>query len=95
MPDRLYFIGSGSFQGCDSLKQVIIPYGVAIIPSEAFGFCDALEEVVISDTVELIEDHAFTGFQGKVVFKGTKKEWETICIEDSKVLNKVRVEYSE
>lgn len=50
-----------SFDECNSLRYVIIPRGVRVIPSGAFLGCDNLKYVYIPDSVRYIEYNAFAG----------------------------------
>ena len=44
-----------------SVKKVIIPEGITVIPNEAFKDFKELEEIIIHDSVTEIKDHAFSG----------------------------------
>ncbi len=59
IPDNVAVIGSGAFEGCIALKEVIIPEGVVSIEDGAFKSCRALNEVVIPNTTKIIHNSAF------------------------------------
>lgn len=48
---QLKIIGSKAFDGCSSLKEIIIPNGVTQIKEEAFSNCLALKEIRIPNSV--------------------------------------------
>lgn len=56
-----YLSGSvdGTFEGCDDLKEVILPNTVEIIGSKAFFGCSRLETLTMSDNIKQISDKAF------------------------------------
>ena len=49
---------SGAFQGCTSLKQVVLPKGITTLPSNVFRNCRSLESINIPDGVTAIESYA-------------------------------------
>ena len=49
------------FEGCSSLKRIVIPSGIKEIVSGAFEGCSSLSEVVIPDSVSVIGFDAFRG----------------------------------
>lgn len=56
-----YLSGSvdGTFEGCDNLKEVILPNTVETIGSKAFFGCGSLETVTMSDNTKEIRDKVF------------------------------------
>ena len=48
-----------AFEGCKSLKSIIIPGPVKVIDRAAFFNCKSLEEVIIAEGVETIREDAF------------------------------------
>ena len=54
-------LGTQSFWKNDSLKSVVIPWGVNEIGSYAFRLCPNLESVSIPESVRTIENFAFNG----------------------------------
>ena len=49
------------FEGCTTLKSVIIPEGVTAVPEDAFGWVDSIEYISLPSTLIEIGDDAFTG----------------------------------
>ena len=66
-------IGTSAFNGCNSLKSIVIPKGVTSIGGGAFRHCAGLADVSIPDGVTSIGDSAFLGCTGlrKVVIPGS------------------------
>lgn len=56
-----YLSGSvdGTFEGCDNLKEVILPNTIETIGSKAFFGCGSLETVTMSDNTKEIRDKVF------------------------------------
>lgn len=52
-------IGKEAFNGCESLKEAIIPDGVTEIPAYAFTGCLALEKVELPEGITSIGEYAF------------------------------------
>ncbi len=50
---------AGAFKECKSLKQVILPDNLKILPRYVFGDCPALEEVRFGNGLQSIEEGAF------------------------------------
>uniref|UniRef100_UPI004028E322 leucine-rich repeat protein n=1 Tax=Prevotella sp. TaxID=59823 RepID=UPI004028E322 len=59
IPDSVSCIGSGAFEGCNSLTSIVIPDSVTRIGSIAFLFCESLSNIVIPDSVTCIGKRAF------------------------------------
>lgn len=59
--DRVEWIGSSAFQGCEKLGAVVIPAAVWKIGSSAFRGCVKLDAVEIPAAVTTIEASAFEG----------------------------------
>lgn len=64
LPDSLQTIEHpefyrGVFEGCSSLKRIVIGDGIETLTSRLFWGCVSLEEVVIGRNVKTIEDDAF------------------------------------
>ena len=57
-PNYLKSMGISCFQGCTSLKNVILPKGISTIPQRAFAQ-SGLESVIIPSSVMTIGDRAF------------------------------------
>lgn len=54
-----YAICKSAFEGCSSLNQIIIPYGVTSIGNRAFANCINLYNVIIPNSVTFIGNNAF------------------------------------
>ena len=63
---RLTTVGGSAFNGCTSLKELILPEQVKTIYGNAFRGCSSLTYVYLPDTVSYITNGAFNGC-GKVV----------------------------
>ena len=59
IPDSVSCIGSGAFEGYNSLTSIVIPDSVTRIGSIAFLFCESLSNIVIPDSVTCIGKRAF------------------------------------
>ncbi len=72
--------GNGSFAGCTSLKNVTLSEGLTFIGKEFFSYCTSLSEITIPSSVTVIEEWAFAGCTSlkKIIYDGTKQEWEAI-----------------
>lgn len=95
LPVALEYIGEGAFEGCESLKEVNVPYLVKEISKSAFKNCTSLEKVFLHTQVEDIKDGAFSGcnslkeieiaadtkISGSAVFENT--ELTIICEKNS------------
>jgi len=53
-------IAMNAFNGCQTLKEIVIPEGVETIGKNAFYNCHNLKKVVISDSVTSIDELAFS-----------------------------------
>lgn len=70
LPDGLVFqtpfytygqSGENAFEGCTSLKKVVIGRGIEIIPNHMFEGCTSLTSVEFADGIHLIHNNAFNG----------------------------------
>ena len=52
-------IGQSAFYGCETLTDVVIPYGVSSIGKEAFSLCSNLGSVTLPESVTSIGEVAF------------------------------------
>ena len=57
---RVSAIGREAFDGCKTLKSVVIPETVKTIAEKAFACCYELRKVVLSDGLQAIEKEAFS-----------------------------------
>lgn len=58
---RVEKIQQSTFEGCSSLKEISIPYGVQTICDQAFNGCKALIKITIPESVTEIGRKAFEG----------------------------------
>jgi hypothetical protein len=56
---KLITIGDGAFQGCERLKNIVLPESLLSIGYKAFEDCNSLEEVRIPDQVSYLGSHLF------------------------------------
>lgn len=61
LPVSMREIGAGAFSGCSSIRQLVLPEGIATIASSAFSGCSALQYVTLPKSVETIGNLAFDG----------------------------------
>ena len=54
-------LAEGAFSGCASLKKVILPNDLRIIPARAFKNCSALSSIELPETLDEIGEEAFAG----------------------------------
>ena len=52
-------IGNNAFQGCTSIKKIVLPETLTAIGNEAFKGCSQLREMIIPDAVETVGFRAF------------------------------------
>ena len=73
-------IGIGAFNGCTTLKSVVILNGVREIGASAFEDCSTLATVLIQGSVESIGSDAFKGTTrlADIYYDGTLAQWGAI-----------------
>ena len=49
------------FRGCESLKEITVPEGIAVVPKGAFAGSDCLENIVLPSTLTTLDESAFAG----------------------------------
>lgn len=78
-----YFGESLAFFPCKSLKNIVIPDGVAKLSTALFYECSSLESITIPASVTEISRGAFGSCEKlkTVNYKGTKSDWEAISID--------------
>ena len=57
--DDTYIIADGAFNGCSSLKSVIMPDSVRVLGDKVFGWCYDLEKIILSESITEIPDGTF------------------------------------
>ncbi|MBO4847544.1 MAG: leucine-rich repeat protein [Clostridia bacterium] len=74
--------GTKAFDGCGTIKTVIIPPTVTSLPAKLFNNCPALGSVYIPNTVTQIGKNVVYDCPefGKVMYGGTEEEWELIDV---------------
>ena len=75
--------GSMAFYSCKSLKNIVIPDGVAKLSAGLFYECSSLESITIPASVTEISRVAFGSCTNlkTVNYKGKKSDWEAITID--------------
>lgn len=75
--------GSMAFYSCKSLKNIVIPDGVAKLSAGLFYECSSLESITIPASVTEISRGAFGSCEKlkTVNYKGKKSDWESISID--------------
>ncbi len=66
VPETVTKIGSGAFESCYNLLEVLLPSNLTAIEKEAFDNCRNLAEVVLPDGLETIGIGAFQGCRNLV-----------------------------
>lgn len=61
IPESVFTIGNGAFEGCVKLESITIPEGVRRIGSGAFRDCTNLRSITLPSTLEFIGAEAFRG----------------------------------
>ena len=86
-----------AFCRCKKLSEVIIPESVEEIEGGAFEDCKNLTTVKIPETVKVIGDLTFDGCTNlkKIIYQGTKEEWENIEGDFKKDLKGVEIIFEE
>lgn len=76
-----YEIYQYAFDGCSSLRSIVIPNGVTSIGSYAFYNCSSLTSIAITNSVTSIEYTAFYGCESlkEVYYEGTIFEFMESC----------------
>jgi len=84
LPKNLAVINDCAFYGCKQLEKVVIPSTLKEIHEGAFENCSVLKEIGIPLSLNKVDMFAFDGCDSleKVIYEGTKNEWEAISIEE-------------
>ncbi len=59
VPDTVYNIGKGAFNGCWNLKEVVLPSTIKVIEANAFLNCNKLESINLEEGIIHIGETAF------------------------------------
>ena len=93
-------IGENAFQGCVSLKEATIPFGVTILYDGTFSRCYGMKSIEIPITVTRISTYALfnagndNGEYSLVInYKGTSEMWDSV--DGSEYLSNHNVIYSD
>ena len=88
-------IGIGAFNGCTTLKSVVILNGVQEIGDSAFAGCSNLETVLIQGSVWSIGSGAFSGTTSlaDIYYDGTLAQWGAISAKAG-VSGEVEIHYN-
>ena len=75
-------MGIDTFEGCTSLKNVVIPEGVTSIRGGTFNNCSSLESITIPDSVTGIGYGSFEGCEklADIYYLGIREEWNNINV---------------
>lgn len=58
---QVRWISRGSFQGCQNITKIHLPYTIESISDLAFQGCKSLREITLSDSLQVIYPQAFSG----------------------------------
>lgn len=61
LPEKVTYMGTAVFSGCNSLEKVVLPEGITKIEACTFADCYTLEEVTFPQGITEIGDYAFVG----------------------------------
>jgi len=64
IPNTVKNIGSGAFQNCKDLTEIVIPKNVGILNNNVFSGCAGLTKVTIPEGVTVIDNGVFGGCSG-------------------------------
>ena len=64
IPEGVEYIGSHAFEGCESMKILILPNSLTTLEDGAFYGCTNLQDVTIGTGLEAIPEDAFSGCKG-------------------------------
>ena len=83
IPEGITKISNNTFELCSSLTRIELPNGLTTIGEYAFDNCRQLVELQISPDLKSISKGAFYGCTSlkKVIFAGTREQWNAIEIE--------------
>ena len=59
-PNKLKYIGKGSFIYCKSLTKINIPSTITILEEKTFNHCCSLPELFLPETIKSIGDYCFS-----------------------------------
>ena len=59
LPSGLTWLPESCFEGCDRLREVIMPKTIKVIPKSCFKGCKSLKKIELPDGLEKIEEYAF------------------------------------
>lgn len=97
-PEVYSQIDAELFKDCKNLEEVVITNNIKLIGAGAFHGCDALTTITIGNGVGVIEKSAFEGCNGldKIIYKGSKKQWDEIVIQSgNEILKRVDITFEE
>ena len=88
IPDNVISIGSGAFENCSILTDVIIGSGTTYIYNYAFNNCERLASITIPKSVAYINHAAFRNCSKitDVYYEGSEEDWNKIEMEDDNYL---------
>ena len=61
IPDGITTIGARAFEGCDSLREIVLGKDVTTVGAMAFYDCKNVDKIVLNDGLTSISDYAFYG----------------------------------
>ena len=98
IPDNVISIGSGAFENCSILTDVIIGSGTTYIYNYAFNNCERLASITIPKSVVYIGRGAFRNCSKlkDVYYEGSEEDWKNIEIEwwCNELLRNVNIHYN-
>ena len=76
---------NGVFEGCTSIKSIVIPDSVQVLGLDTFANCESLQDIVIPASVKIICNNSFQNCDKleKVYFEGELEDWLKIDFGDT------------
>ena len=80
--NRVVGFGTKAFDGCENLKQVLIPPTVTSLPAKLFNNCPQLESVYVPASVKTIGKNVISECPSftTVLFEGTEAQWNSVNV---------------